>query len=332
MGVNMKAVFKLIADNEDITNLLQDRLLSINITDEYGLVSDSLTIELDDRDNVFSIPDCGASLEVFLGYAADNLYNMGKYVVDEVELSGPPHKLSITARASNSNEKENMGNFTAARTFSWSTHTILGIVRKIAQRYGLQDAVGEDFMHVVINHMDQTSESDASFLQRLARDHGAIIKIAGGKLMFFTPSRGTFPDGTPLPTIELDMEKMSNYQMRLSERGRYKRVIAKYYDLEEAEEKQVEVGTGEPAFILREVSTSAELAKKRARAKLEEVKKGTYTLSLQMEGNPLISAESRIELKNTRDELKGIWIVKQTRHSFNSSGFITNLEATRPLE
>lgn len=328
----MNAAFKIKADKADITNLLQDRLLSINITDEYGLVSDSLTIELDNRDNVFSIPECGATLEVFLGHDAGELYNMGQYVVDEVELAGPPDTLAIVARASNPSEKENMGEFTAARTFSWTTHTILGIVRKIAQRYGLQDAVGEDFMHVVINHMDQTSESDASFLQRLARDHGAIIKIAGGKLMFFTPARGTLPDGTPLPTIELDMDKMTNYRMRLTERGRYKRVIAKYYDLEEAEEKKVEVGAGEPAFTLREVSTSAELAKKRAAAKLEEVKKGTYTLSLQMPGNPLISAESRIELKNTRDELKGLWIVKQTRHSFNSSGFITSLEATRPIE
>lgn len=331
MGVIMNTAFKLIADNTDITNLLQNRLLSININDEYGLVSDTLTIELDNRDNVFSIPDCGATLKVFLGHDESELCDMGQFVVDEVELAGPPDTLAIVARASNPNEKENMGEFTAARTHSWTTHTILGIVRKIAQRYGLQDAVGEDFMHVVINHIDQTSESDASFLQRLAHDHGAIIKIAGGKLMFFTPARGNLPDGTPLPTIEIDMEKITNYRMRLTERGRYKRVIAKYYDLEEAEEKKVEVGTGSPAFTLREVSTSAELAQKRATAKLEEVKKGTYTLSIQMPGNPLISAESRIELKNARDELKGLWIVKQARHSFNSSGFITNLEAVRPI-
>lgn len=327
----MKAVFKLLANKEDISAKLEDRLLSINISDEYGLVSDSIAIEVDDRDEIFAIPERGAEIEAFLGYEGGSLYSMGKFVVDEVELSGLPHRLSITGRASNPTYKNDMGAFLAPRSFSWETHTLLGIVRKIAERYGLKDSVGEDFMHVVINHIDQTDESDAAFLQRLARDNGAVVKIAGGLLMFFAPARGCLPNGTPLPSLQIDIKDCSSYRLRIAERGKYSRVIAKYYDLDEAEEKQVIVGQGEPTFSLREISTSAAIAKQRAKTKLEEFEQGTQELSLDVMGNPLISAETRIDLVNFRNELLGTWIVKQTRHSFTSSGYRTSIDAIRPI-
>ena len=48
----MKPNFSIIADNKDVTDLLQSRLLSLSISDEIGLVSDTLTIKLDNRDSV----------------------------------------------------------------------------------------------------------------------------------------------------------------------------------------------------------------------------------------------------------------------------------------
>lgn len=327
----MKALFKLIANKEDISAKLEDRLLSINISDEYGLVSDTITIELDDRDEIFSIPERGAEIEAFLGYEGGSLYSMGKFVVDEVELAGLPHKLLITGRASNPTYKDDMGAFLVPRSFSWETHSLLGIVRKIAERYGLKDSVGEDFMNIIINHIDQADESDAAFLQRLARDNGAVVKIAGGVLMFFAPARGCLPNGTPLPSVQIDVKNCASYLLRITERGKYSRVVAKYYDFDDAEEKKVIVGTGEPTFSLREISTSAATARQRAKSKLEEFEQGCQELSLEIVGNPLISAETRIDMVNVRTELLGAWIIKQTRHSFTSSGYHTSIEAIRPI-
>ena len=85
----MKPNFSIIADNKDVTDLLQSRLLSLSISDEIGLVSDTLTIKLDNRDSVFEIPSCGANLQISLGYDSD-IYSMGQFVVDEIELNAPP--------------------------------------------------------------------------------------------------------------------------------------------------------------------------------------------------------------------------------------------------
>jgi phage protein D len=46
----MQPKLKILADKADITGLLNGRLLSLSITDEIGLVSDFLTLELNDHD------------------------------------------------------------------------------------------------------------------------------------------------------------------------------------------------------------------------------------------------------------------------------------------
>lgn len=327
----MRPIFKLSANKKDISDLLEGHLLSMTVTDELGLVSDSITIELDDEGEVFEVPARGAEIEAFLGYEEDVLYTMGTFVVDEVELSSPPNKLTITGRASNSNFGGDLGAFKAPKSYSWEQYTLWGILQTIARRYKLTDSVDKRFKTILVDHIDQTDESDASFLLRLAKDYGASVKIAGGKLLFIEPSRGYLPDGTPLPLIRIDPKEISSYRMRITERGLYSKVIAKYYDFEEGEEKKVTVGTGEPTFSLRDTFTSRNQALLRAKGKLEDIKRGQFALSLELIGNPLISAETRIEISVVREEIFGEWVVKQVRHTLNSSGYTTSLEATRPI-
>ncbi len=204
-------------------------------------------------------------------------------------------------------------------------------MRTIAQRYGFTESVDDTFRKVYVSHIDQTDESDSSFIQRVAKDYGAVIKINGGKLLFINPSRGTFPDGTPLPTIKIPYEDFNSFRMRISERGKYKKVIGKYHNYKTAKEEKVEVGTGSPAFSLREIFTNSVQARMRANGKLREIQEGIYTFSGNMIGNPLISSESKIEIEDIpRAEIKGAWIVKNATHTISSNGFKTSIKATRP--
>jgi len=316
--------YKILANAADITDLLNGRLLSLSISDEIGLVSDTLTIELDDRDNALAIPPRGAELEAFLGYG--DLYPMGWFIVDEIELSSPPAKMTITARASDS-ALGDMAAFRSPCSYSWENYTLLGIVQTIAKRYGLQESVAEAFRKILVSHYDQTDESDCAFIQRVAQDYGASVKIAGGRLLFIEPLSGKFPDGTPMPAIPI--MDIASYQMRLTERGKYGKVIAKYYDFDTAEEKQLSAGSESPAFTLRDTFISATQARIRARAKLAEIAAGTKTLSLECVGNPLVGAESVIEVAGIRADVCGRWIVKSARHTLGASGYKTQIEATR---
>ena len=61
----MKPKYQISADDNDITKLIQSRLMSLTISDEIGLVSDTMTLELDDRDSAFALPAFGAVLDPF---------------------------------------------------------------------------------------------------------------------------------------------------------------------------------------------------------------------------------------------------------------------------
>lgn len=50
-------------------------------------------------------------------------------------------------------------------------------MKEIAARHKLKMALGEDLSDKPVEHIDQTNESDGSFLMRLARQYGAIASV-----------------------------------------------------------------------------------------------------------------------------------------------------------
>ena len=95
----MTPTFRIVADGADITALINDRLLLLRTTDKPGMESDDFELRIDDRDSAVSLPSRGANIEVFLGYSGTALTRLGRYTVDEVELSGPPDTLVIRGKA-----------------------------------------------------------------------------------------------------------------------------------------------------------------------------------------------------------------------------------------
>ena len=321
----MQPNYRIIANKSDITRTVNGRLLSLEITDEIGIVSDSLTMQLDDRDGAIAVPPRGAELVVYMGY--DNVSEMGRFIVDEIELKGPPQTMIITARASNS-MLDDIAAFKAPQTYSWDKKELGEIIETIAGKYGLSAAVADSYKELMVTHMDQTEESDCAFIQRLATDYNASVKIAGGKLLFISPLSGHFPDGRSMPTTTINRNIIS-YHYKITERGKYGQVIAKYYDFDNAEEKQVSVGDGSPTFTLRDIYTNQDLASYRAKQKLTEIMAGTESLTLDIVGNPVLTAESIVNVTGIRSDAGGQWIVTSAKHTLGASGYKTTIECVR---
>lgn len=94
----MKPAFVIQADGEDITAAINDRLISLVVTDCAGEDSDELTIELHNTDERLDAPAEGRTLEVFLGFDG-NVVSVGRFAVDEVSAAGPPSTVTIQARS-----------------------------------------------------------------------------------------------------------------------------------------------------------------------------------------------------------------------------------------
>ncbi|MFP3030306.1 MAG: hypothetical protein ACEY3M_03800 [Wolbachia sp.] len=71
--------FSISVEGISITELIKSRLVSMHITDEAGVISDTAVIHLDNRDSLFEIPRTGAKLNILLGYKETGIMPMGDY-------------------------------------------------------------------------------------------------------------------------------------------------------------------------------------------------------------------------------------------------------------
>ena len=71
-------------------------------------------------------------------------------------------------------------------------------MRKIAGAHGLTPAITEALAEIVIAHIDQTHESDMSFLTRLAKRYDAVMNVKDTHLLFVPIGHGTSVSGKPL--------------------------------------------------------------------------------------------------------------------------------------
>ena len=171
----MTPTFRIVADGADITELINDRLLLLRTTDKPGMESNDFELRIDDRDSAVSLPSRGASIEVFLGYSGAALTRLGRYTVDEVELSGPPDTLVIRGKAS-----DMRGSGKSTRSSSWESVSLASIVSDVAARKGWSPICP---VTTTVSRADQLSESDFNFITRLARQYDCTAKVADGRLL-----------------------------------------------------------------------------------------------------------------------------------------------------
>lgn len=108
--------------------------------------------------------------------------------MDEIEHTGAPDRLTIRARSADFRETLN-----TRREKSWHNTTVGEVVKEIAARHKLKMALGKDLSDKPVEHIDQTNESDGSFLMRLARQYGAIASVKNGNLLFIRQGRAKAP-------------------------------------------------------------------------------------------------------------------------------------------
>lgn len=331
--MGLKPEFRLLANGGDITGTLQPRLKSLRFTDEAGMESDALEVVLDDADpdSPVQMPPTGAELELFLGYDGTT-QRMGLFVVDEIELSGWPGEMRITARAAPFDKSKGGKNtLQSQKTRSWPKGTKLAaMVQKIAKEHGMEGAVSQSLASVTLPHMDQSDESDMHFLVRIARKYDAVVKPAGGKLVVAKRGESKSVSGQPLPAVALTPADVSNYRVTLSKRENSGSVVAAWHETKKAKRNTITVGSGEPVTRLRQQYTTEDMAKAAATAELDKRNRQLRKLSMTLPGRPDLAAEAPLKLSGFRDGVNGDWLVTSVEHSLDNAGYICTINAEVP--
>lgn len=222
-GATLTPDFVLKLESKDITGNISDRLISLTMTDNRGFEADQLDIELDDTDGLVALPTRGAVLTLYLGWKGFALIKKGLFTVDEVEHRGAPDTVTIRARSA-----DFRGTLNSRREESWHDTTLGAIVSAIAARNKLTASVAESLAGIQIPHIDQSQESDAVFMTRLAERNGGTVSVKAGKLLMLKAGSGKKASGKPIPQITIQRSDGDRHQFSIADRGAYTGVTAKW--------------------------------------------------------------------------------------------------------
>jgi len=320
----MTPIFRIVADGADITALINDRLLLLRTSDKPGMESDEFELRIDDRDGQVALPRRGAGLEIYLGYAETSLARLGRYVVDEVEVSGPPDSIVIRGKAS-----DMRGSGKTIRNGSWENVPLSTIVSDIAARNGWQPACQ---VATKVPRVDQLNESDFNFLTRLAKQYDCTAKVADGKLLVMPRQAGQSASGQQFGAITLTRPDVSRWQFRLGDRNAHKAVAAKHQDKKTGKLAVVslendDVPDGLPAVHTdRHIHPNKSAAESAAKARLAAFNRSTAGVRLEMPGRTDIFAERPIIAQGFKVGLDGEYLADSVEQVYTQAGWSTTVE------
>jgi len=360
MGARLTPDFMLTVNSKDVTANIRDRLISLTLTDNRGFEADQLDVELDDADGQLAMPVRGAVVTLFLGWKGQALIGKGSFTVDEVEHHGAPDTMTIRARSA-----DFRGSLNSRREVSYHETTLGDIVTQIAGRNKLKPMLADGFAGIAVAHIDQTQETDAKFLTRLATLYGAVAAVKAGRLLFIRPGNGVTISGKPIPQMNITRKDGDRHTFSIADRGAYTGVSASWLHTKDPKPKKVKLqrktkvrqlralehpaakkskakaakppeakegdylaGSEDNVFSLTTVYSSKATAMRAAKAKWEKLQRGVaeFSLTLAM-GRADLYPETPVKVSGFKSVIDAQpWLISKVTHSLSNNGYTTQLD------
>lgn len=340
--------FQVTLEGKDVTANLAERLISLTLTDNRGFEADQLDIVLDDTDGKIDLPRRGVQLKLALGWKGQPLISKGLYTVDDIEHSGAPDRLTLRGRSADFRQTLN-----TKREKSWHDTTIETIVRELADRHKLKVALDAQMAKEAVSHIDQTNESDGSFLMRLAKQHGAIASVKGGNLLFIRQGMGKNASGIALPPITITRSAGDSHQFSIADRDAYTGVIASWLHTREPAKKETVkvkrrrrksratkkkepeakqgdylIGTDENVLVLSRTYANRSNAERAAKMHWQRLQRGVASFSMTLAyGRAELYPEMPVKVSGFKLQIDAAeWIITTVTHTIAEGGFTTGIE------
>lgn len=350
---------ELTIDGRRFGTQAMSRIISISLTDKRGFEADELTIELDDHDGTIAIPKTGSKITLKLGYQETGLVEKGEYLVSEFTASGSPDRLSITARAADLAEA-----LAEQVEKSWHKQTLYQIIETIAKKHKYEYIISKDYQNTKIDHIDQTNESDASFMSRLAEQYDAIATIKNGKLLFIPAGESQTASGQPILPTTITRASGDSHSFTYSSSNSYQAVRAYYTDKKTGQKKEVIVNKdnaypnkkttqqtktvkgktfkakkkendnpkvnteGQKIKTLRHLYATESGAWSGARGAFKKIQRGVAEFSITLAvGRPDLYPETPAVVQGFKPEIDAeAWLITEVSHKIDSGGYTASIQ------
>ncbi|MFC3802801.1 phage late control D family protein [Cohnella sp. GCM10012308] len=332
-----RAVLVLSYNGKDVSADIAKSLLSFSYTDATGMLDD-LEISLEDRERNWQgawTPDAGDRIKAeirtinWAGPGEIKSLPLGSFEVDSGNVSGPPDTVTIRAVSLPNNGTAKL----EKRSKSWEKTALKTVAAEIAKRAGLT-LLYETKDNPSYDRLQQTEQSDLSFLQDTANREGLAIKVSGSKLVLF--DEFTYEQKATIATIKRGTDDVTGYQFDWSTtNAAYRSCTVSYTNAKSKKTVSVTFTpagapkTG-PVLKVNEQADSQAAALRLARIRLREKNKEYGKGSLQLMGDIRMAAGLTVQVKGW-GKYDGKYIIVSARHVVGSSGYTTDLEIRKVL-
>lgn len=345
-------------NGKDISESLAQYVLSFSYTDNLTGQVDDISITLEDRAELWEadwMPERGATLDITIcTYNWSDLYSeeqdlqLGKFEIDELEVSSAPNVVTIKAVAISISDDSTLRSTLRSRT--WENISVQKAADDIAWQNGMKlQWYCDDNPN--IDKLEQNDESDLDVLQKICDDAGFALKVTTDTIIIFDVEKFEKEDvyaeyyhpGTTILNIVENQPKpvqtdaLLNYSFKAKIRDVYKKCHVKYAkDKDKSviestfvapDKKEKEGATLE---VHQQVSSQAE-AERLAKKKLREKNCEEFTGSFSSDGNMGLCAGETIEMLGFGN-FSGKYIITQAKHDISSSGFTSSVEIRKCLD
>lgn len=330
MGLTSIA-YMILINNVDVTAkwILERRLLSIEVEDREGEVSDACSLVLDDRAPHIEWPPEGASLRLFLGNGPADMTDMGTYTLDAPEASSPPDRLAVKGHAANFIASGTGVPMQSHRSRVWPLSTLGVMTATIAKEHGLVPRIQPLIASESVGNVEQIDESDLAFLSRIAKGFGARVRVKGGLLSGNLEVVGA---GSVLPSAVLTPSDVEQWSAPLGSRLKPGSVVATWHNNVTGLSGSKKAGNAEPRMVLTEVFDTPAACLSAVKSRLKDGDRQSAQISISLATlNTGISAGAEISMSGFRSEIDTVWNVVEVRHRVDSSRARTTLTAERAV-
>lgn len=317
--------WQVFVNGVDVSNDLRPLLLSVNVTDKDGTASDTCSIEVDDEDGQFHLPNEQSKISARL-----NGVPVFDGTVDRVRCRGSRgggRTLSISAKG-----YDTKGKAKEPQACHMDDATLKDFLSMTAKSAGFSIKVDPELGEIKRDYWAADYESFLHLGQRLAREMNATFKLKGKQAVFAKRGQDTLP-----PIVGTSPGNVISYDIApLSGRAIHKKGMSRYLDRESASFKEVvqDFSTQRPAETTNVVKTAATdeaQAKDLNAGRKGENERNGGEGTVVLDAEPNAQAEAPFTLVGARPGVDGSYRIVSVNHSASrSSGTTTRLELKQP--
>ncbi|WP_260925394.1 contractile injection system protein, VgrG/Pvc8 family [Novosphingobium sp. 9] len=311
----------LTLDGVDLADKINPRFKELTLTEKRGGEADQLSLTLNNADGAMALPEPGKIIGLSLGWIAGTdvplgLVDKGRFTVDEVEDTGLPDEISITARSVDMN-----GTYRKRRTHAWKDTTLGAVVGEIASRNAITAQVHPDLAIKPITAIEQAGKSDMAFVRDLGSRYDAVATWKDRKIILMPVGSTTTASGTTIPMLTITRREGWEHRFTQAQRDQYDGAEAQYHDPAAGRRRTVSTG-GTNRKRLKRVYASEADAHQAATAEAARGQRGAYQFEYDLAiGDPAIVPNRRVTLSGWNTKIDGLsWLVDGVDTSMGAGG------------